>query len=144
MRSKHPSTRPRVPGPPMSPRTHRTPTPGPRGSESRLDPAHVDVAPRHRHRVGGHAVSATMIGLAGPDIEGPAMPRAGDDMTVEPAVRERAPAMWADRVDGEDLAAHIEERHGLVAGSHDHHPGPSRPIFGACHLDAERPRVASP
>ena len=54
-----------------------------------------------------------MIGLAGPDIEGPAMPRAGDDMTVEPAVGERAPAMGADPVDGEDLAAHIEERHGL-------------------------------
>ena len=36
-------------------------------------------------------MSARMIGLAGPDIEGPAMPGAGHDMAVEPAVGEWAP-----------------------------------------------------
>jgi hypothetical protein len=73
-------------------------TPGPTGSESCFDPAHVDVAAPDLHLVGGHAVSARMIGPAGPDIEGPAMPGASEDMAVEPAVGEGSPPMRADRI----------------------------------------------
>ena len=30
--------------------------------------------------------------------------------------------------DGEDLATHVEERHGLVKRAHDHHPGSGRQV----------------
>src|SRR5216683_6561059 len=79
---------PRCPRCRFSGRAH---TPGPRGSESWLGPADVDVAAPDLHLVGGHAVSARMIGPAGSDIEGPAMPGAGHDMAVEPAVGEGSP-----------------------------------------------------
>ena len=36
--------------------------------------------------------------------------------------------MRADRIDGEDLTTHVEERHGLVKRAHDHHPGSGRQV----------------
>jgi hypothetical protein len=46
--------------------------------------------------------------------------------------------MRADRIDGEDLAAHVEERHGLVERAHDHHPGPGRQVGEPRHLGEVR------
>lgn len=46
--------------------------------------------------------------LAGYDVELPTVPGAGDDAAVEPALSEGPTLVWADAIEGEELAIDVE------------------------------------
>src|SRR5256712_12249973 len=69
-------------------------------------------------------MAAGMVGVAGRDVEGPAVPWARDDRAGERSVGEGPAPVRADGVDREDLAVDVEEGHRLVEKAHDELGGP--------------------
>src|SRR5207247_9166817 len=94
-------------------------TRGPTGSGSSLEPSHIDGAGFDLHAVRGHRMATGMVGLAGRDVEGPAVPWARDGRAGERSVAEGPAPVRADGVEREALAGHVENGPQMVKCDHE-------------------------